>query len=260
MSEHITNEELHDLVEGELAPERRASAEEHLAVCAVCRAERDEVASVVEGLAALPRVATPPAELWAGIEARIGASDGARDADRDGAGARGGESVGGEAAAGGVADHRHIAGRIEGPALTPRRFAFSPAQLAAAAAVVAFLSAGTVWLALSGPWAGRADRARATATPPTAAAARMVSAGDVSYRSAAQELEAVLEAGRNVLAPETLAALEASLRTIDQAIAEVEAALAEDPASDVLGRMLVNHQGARLRVLRKAATLVQATL
>jgi len=85
----------------------------------------------------------------------------------------------------------------------------------------------------------------------------MVSSGESSYEAAASELERILDQGRGLLDPETVATLERSLATIDQAIAEVEEALDADPSSELLARLLVNHQGTRLRVLRQAATLVR---
>ena len=52
--------------------------------------------------------------------------------------------------------------------------------------------------------------------------------------------------------------IEESLATIDDAMADIESALADDPNSDLLQRMLANHQRMRLGVLQRAAAAVQA--
>ena len=56
---------------------------------------------------------------------------------------------------------------------------------------------------------------------------------------------------------ETILTLEQSLAAIDQAIAEARGALASDPNSGLLNRLLANHQQAKLRVLQRAAAAMQ---
>ena len=70
------------------------------------------------------------------------------------------------------------------------------------------------------------------------------------------ELEALVENGRNVLAPETVAALEEALGSVDRALADVREALAADPSSELLMGMLVDQQTAKLRLLRQAAAVI----
>ena len=77
------------------------------------------------------------------------------------------------------------------------------------------------------------------------------------YAEVVDRLEQILEAGRGVLASETLVTIEESLLTLDAAIEEIEAALADDPSSDLLQRLLVNRQRTRLGVLQRAAAAVQ---
>ena len=58
-----------------------------------------------------------------------------------------------------------------------------------------------------------------------------------------------------------MAAKRASMReeaTVDAAIHEIEVALGDDPNSDLLLRMLANHQRTKLGVLQRAAAAVQA--
>ena len=81
--------------------------------------------------------------------------------------------------------------------------------------------------------------------------------GDTGYAEAVVRLQAIIDQGRDVLSPETLATLETSLRTIDEAIDEVRQALEADPSSELLARLLTNHQQSKLRMLRQAAISVQ---
>lgn len=234
MDDHIELDRIHDLVDGALTAAEREGMEAHLSACPDCRATAEELAALRAELEALPAEARVPDAVWEGVRARI-------------EGTLPGE--GGEAA-------RVLPFPVAGD--VRRRLSLSLPQLAAAASVVALVSAGTVWMALRGPSSGVGPSGVATAE--TVGAARMVSSGEASYRAAAAELEEVLEQGRDLLGPETVAALERSLATIDEAIAEVEAALARDPASPLLARLLVSHQATRLRVLRQAAAQVPPTI
>jgi hypothetical protein len=132
-------------------------------------------------------------------------------------------------------------------------------QLAAAAAVVALLSAGAMRLAMQEPASGAvmADGTSTEAMTPGGAAARAVSLEPTRYADMIDQLEQVLEEGRSVLAPETLVTIDESLRTVDEAIREIETALAEDPNSDLLLRLLTTHQNTKLGVLQRAVGAMQ---
>jgi len=238
MSEHLSTERMHDLLD-ELLPEAEAAVgRTHLEACARCRAEYDDLARIVAELGSLPTEAHAPEGLWAGIERRL-------EAEPASTGREGGAEV----------LSLSMAGRRRA---TRRRLSFTVPQLAAAAAVVALFSAGTVWVALSG---GPGTDAPVVATQPEeelGPAARMAAAGDAAYESAVVELEELVEANRDLMAPETVEALDASLRTIDEAMAAIRDALRKDPNSELLARLLVNQQRSKLRVLRQAATAVQA--
>lgn len=229
MTEHIEDGRIHDLVEGLLSPSERETVEAHVAGCPECRETAAALTALRAAMEALPGRATPPEGLWRAIEERMG----------------------------GMAPEGPTRERDVLPlaaALPRRRLAFSIPQLAAAAVVVSLLSAGAVWVAMGG---SGASRTMAEMAAPLGGAARAVSSGEASYESAVAELEQVLEEGRDLLAPETVAAVERSLATIDQAIAEVREAMRGDPSSELLARLLVKHQGSRLRVLRQAATLAR---
>jgi hypothetical protein len=78
------------------------------------------------------------------------------------------------------------------------------------------------------------------------------------YQAAANALLAALQERKDGLEPETLASVERNLAVIDDALAEVHEALAKDPASLELGRMLVSTHRKRVDVLRKMVKLSTA--
>jgi hypothetical protein len=90
------------------------------------------------------------------------------------------------------------------------------------------------------------------------AAARMAASGEVAYDAALMELEDLVARNRDRMAPETRDALDRSLATIDAAMEDIRRALAQDPNSELLARLLINQQRSKLRVLGQAATAVQA--
>jgi hypothetical protein len=225
---------MHDLVDGLLSAAEVEAAQAHVAECSGCREEYARLSEVVATLRSLPRSAEAPAGLWTGIEGRMGEADP-------------GQVAPSEAPVAKVVP-LHGAHRTEG------RLSFSVPQLAAAAVVISVLSAGTVWMALSG--GSSLPASVSVAGPDQESAARAVSLDPQRYDEPIAELEQILDRGRALLSRETLLTLETSLRTIDEAIAEVRTALERDPASELLTRMLVNHQRTKLRVLRQAATSV----
>ncbi|HEX2093962.1 MAG TPA: zf-HC2 domain-containing protein [Longimicrobiaceae bacterium] len=70
MSEHLSERELNDYVDGLLPAGRRRAAQEHLSRCPACRAEEANLHSLVSRLGALPSGVIPPRDLRPGIDAR----------------------------------------------------------------------------------------------------------------------------------------------------------------------------------------------
>jgi len=233
MSGHISTERLHDLVDGLVPEAERAALDDHLRSCAMCRDELARLRELVRALGALPRDAVAPTGLWAGIEARIEGTAPAGDAS--------GATV------------------LPFPGARDARWRVSLTlpQLAAAATVVALVSAGVVWGALSGR--GTTSEGLVRTDTDAGSVARMVASGG-GYEEALAQLESVADRERAKLAPETLATLERSMATVDSAIAEVQEALRNDPNSELLARLLANHQGAKLRVLRHAVARLEPSV
>ncbi len=204
----------------------------HLEACAECRERFASLEETVLALRGLPVEADAPQAIWRGIEERIAAG-------------RGEQSLGGTTVL-----------PLRVTSRGARRFSLSIPQLAAAAVVVSLLSGTLVWQGLSRGRPGPALAPVAGARP-GGPSARAVAMGETGYEEAVAELQTIIDEGRDVLSPETLSTLEASLRTIDNAIADVRVALESDPSNELLSRLLTNHQRSKLRVLRQAAISVR---
>lgn len=228
MSAHLTTGEIHDWLDGLLAPPGEERARRHVEACGRCRAEKDALAAMLQEIAALPRDAAPARDLWGGIEARIA-----------GAAPLGTDPV-------------VLTFPADAPARAGRRVSLTLPQAYAAGIAIALLSAAGVWYALR----ARAPVAAAGLAAPDRGVALVSaeSAARTEVELAVLELEHTLEGGRGKLAPETLDAIERSLRTIDQAIAEARRALERDPSSVLVNRLLLSHQKNKLRVLRQATS------
>jgi len=235
MKDHVTRGRLNDLLDGLLPEEEAASVRAHLDSCGACSRDHQRLAELLRDLHDLPDRATPPHDLWPGIEERM-----IRGAE---AGTGGGAQV------------------LAFPATFGARRTRSVSLPAAAAAAIALsaLSAGTVWWAMAGARpAVREVVAPVAEASASGSTALLVASGSAEYEEAVARLADLIDQGRGVLAPETVETLDASLETVEQALAEVREALAADPSSEILARMLVSHQQAKLRLLRRAALSIQA--
>jgi hypothetical protein len=224
----IWKDRLSEYLDGELVEADRAAFEAHLVGCVDCNALLEQLRAVASVAASLENRA-PETDLWAGIASRIKKS---------------------------AVDEVDVfdIGRAGG---AKRRFSFSVPQLLAAGIALMFVSAGSVWLALSG------DEA---AVAPTVAevpllgesAALFASFDDPGYDAAVAELERVLEEERSRLDSTTVMVLEQSLATIDRAIAEARAALGTDPTNEYLSQHLAATMNQKVRLLRQATRLATA--
>ena len=213
---------LSDYLDGELDAREQADVEGHLAQCAECRVVLNELRGVVARAAALVDTA-PAQDLWAGVAAQVGAQD------------------------------RGVARFVP-----RRRFSFTLPQLAAAGIALMVLSGGMVWLARTDP---RMDfpQVSGNATTPSADAADAgvvpVLLSDPQYDGAIEDLERILDEGRNRLDPNTVRVLEQNLATIDAAIEQSRQALERDPANTFLNSHLASARQRKLALLRRATAL-----
>lgn len=210
---------LSEYLDGDLTEAERDELTRHLAQCASCTALLADLERVKAVAAALPHV-PPAADLWPAIAAGISRSN---------------------------------------TVAFPRCYAFSVFQLAAAAALLAMLSAGAAWLTGRDP----ARRDLGTALPPASGVVTATSrpsrgSSHPSYDSAVAELSGVLAEGRERLDTATVRVLDQSLQAIDRAIAEGQRAVEADPASVYLNNHLSRTRRQKLDLLRRAATLAQS--
>ncbi|MGH7645223.1 MAG: zf-HC2 domain-containing protein [Gemmatimonadales bacterium] len=229
MSHHPIEAVLNALADGTLEAADRAAVERHVAQCLACRRVVNGLRALLAGVAALPREIAPARDLWAGIEDRLGKGEGGR-VPRPTA----------------RLPDRPTARPPDRPSARPpvRRF-----WLAAAAAVLALLATGTALVLLRDvPVPQIADRP--SARPPDRLG-WVVLEGE--YSRAADEV--ALGPDRGALAPEAIAVVDAGLRVVDQAIAESRAALARDPDSAELARLVASAYESKIDLLRWAGRL-----
>lgn len=207
---------LDDYVDGELSEAEFQEVELHLGTCAACRDEERRLRAVLAHAAALPREATPARDLWPEIADAI--------------------------------THR--------PRLVwlPRRPALVPLGIAAAL-LIAAVSAAVLVRRQPGPALSTASApvtvqpAALTGDPPHLLEAER------EYDRATSELLAALNARRDSLSPATVAMVEENLRTIDQALAQIRAALRQDPTSPELNHLLTSTHQKKLEVLQQVIRL-----
>jgi hypothetical protein len=112
-----------------------------------------------------------------------------------------------------------------------------------------------VWLLLTGEPEGGHSVAM---EPPSEVHAAEWTEAYGGYDQAVADFEEILEKGRDVLDPETIRVLEENLATIEAAIEESREAVARDPGSPLLRRILAENLRRKMDLLRHAAVAVYA--
>lgn len=236
MTHERTLELLDDFVGGELEPRDEREVRRHLMQCESCRAEEQALRALLDEAAALPDEILPDDDLWQRIAPRLEA----------------------RTAATVVETERMPEVRVIGP----RPVRPLPWWMLAAASVALVVVTSLTTLRIVGRGA-EPVLATQTAQPPqagttvggTPTALAAFRPAEQDYEKAIFELQAALQARRGQLAPQTVATIEANLRIIDQAIRESRAALAADPNSPELAKMLSAAYDTKLNVLRRAVSL-----
>ena len=231
---------IEDLVDGTIAPIRRAEIERHLAECDACRALAADL-RIIHATAASLGPLEPPAGVWLQIAGRL-------------------------------RQQGHVSPPPQ-PAAT--RGMRHTALLAIAAALLLFVGGSIVMLwteyrgpnAPSGQTASVAAPAPATPPPGNAAADVNVESVEAEFRLAEQHYQNAIakleQAARldqaasggspSVLDPQTAAMLQKNLQVIDQAIAESRSALRAEPLSAPARDSLFD-------ALRRKVALLQDTI
>jgi hypothetical protein len=228
MTHEVIRHLLDDYVTGELTEDARGPVADHIAACAICTEEVESLKGILARAAELPKAIEPPAEAWLNIRAAI---------ERD----------------------------KEAVATRPERsesFWRQPYTLAAAVVLAAILSSGGTALYLNSR-ATSSDSARAIAggTGNAAAPATFVAftIEENTYLRNVAVLQDLLDRQESALAPETVAQLKASLRTIDEAILEARNALARDPANKMLIEMLSGNYRQKMDLMRRTAEMTRGS-
>jgi anti-sigma-K factor RskA len=229
MTHEVIKHLLDDYVTGELTEDARGPVADHVAACAICAAEVESLKRVLARAADLPKSIDPPADAWSNIRAAIERDEHAVEA--------------------------HDASSRSG--LWRQRY-----LLAAAAILVAVLSSGGTALYMSSRGVDEnspnsiAGNASAGATPATLVAFTIE---ENNYLRNVAVLQDLLDQQEASLAPETVAQLKASLRTIDEAILEARTALARDPANKMLIEMLSGTYRQKMDLLRRTAEMTRGS-
>jgi anti-sigma factor RsiW len=228
MTHEIIRHLLDDYVTGDLTEEARAPVEDHVAGCALCGAEVESLKRILTRAGELPKSIDPPPDAWSNIRSAI---------SRDESAVRANNPV----TPSGIWQRRYV--------------------LAAAAVLIAVLSSAGTALYLKGNYSGARNTSAIAnnsreATPATLAAFAIE---ENNYLRTASMLQDVLDQQEASLAPETVAQLKASLRTIDEAILEARTALARDPANKLLVQMLSASYRQKVDLLRRTTELTRGT-
>jgi len=229
MTHEVIRHLLDDYVTGELTEDARGPVTEHIAACEICRTEVESLKEIVTRAADLPKSIGPPAGAWLNIRAAI---------ERDK------EAV--------ATNH----------GATRRDFWRQPYVLAAAVVLVAVLSSGGTALYMSSRGVDRnlPDSGVVGANDPGAPATFAAFAiEENNYLRNVAVLQDLLDQQSASLAPETVAQLKSSLRTIDEAILEARNALARDPANKMLIEMLSGTYRQKVDLLRRTAEMTRGS-
>ncbi|HEV7596122.1 MAG TPA: zf-HC2 domain-containing protein [Gemmatimonadaceae bacterium] len=229
MTHEVIKHLLDDYVTGDLTEEARPAVEEHVAGCPTCTAEVESLKRIVAHAAELPKSIDPPAEAWSNIRSAISRDESAVAA--------------------------HISFTRSG--IWRRRYLLA----AAAAVLIAVLSSvgTTMYMNIhsrANNGGAVANNSPAEAMPDGLAA---FTTEENNYLRTASMLQDLLDQQEASLAPETVAQLNASLRTIDEAILEARNALARDPANKLLVRMLSASYRQKVDLLRRTTELTRGT-
>ena len=227
MTHDVIRHLLDDYVTGDLPEDARGPVMDHVAGCEICRAEVESLQRIIARAGELPKTIEPPPEAWQTIRAGI-------ERDKEAVARRG-----------------TIAPNVW------RR----PSAIAAAILFAAVLSsAGTAWYmsARGGNQPSRSAMNSPTgvATPATLAAFTIE---ENTYLRNVAVLQDLLDQQQESLAPETVAQLKASLRTIDEAILEARNALARDPANKTLIEILSGTYRQKVDLLRRTAEMTRGS-
>jgi hypothetical protein len=181
---------------------------------------------VLAGAALLPKSIEPPVEAWSNIRSAI------------------------------LNQENSPVTRKPRPREFIRRHPLAMTLVAAAAVAIVSSRATLTYVESRRGDDARIAQAGDSGTPATLAA---FTVEENNYLRTASTLQDILDRQENVLAPETVAQLRASLRTIDEAILEARGALARDPANKLLIEMLSANYRQKVDLLRRSTEMTRGS-
>ena len=142
----------------------------------------------------------------------------------------------------------------------PRVLPFVPRRVVYAGLAAAAVLVIAIVVSQGGPGVEAPGRPSSTAIPAAASPESTLNAAEADYDRATNALLATLRDHRDRLAPETIQSVERNLAVIDEALAEVRAALDKDPGNAELTRMLAATHRKKVDVLRRVVKLSTSNL
>jgi len=227
MTHEVIRHLLDDYVTGDLSEDARGPVADHVAVCEICSAEVESLEKILVRASELPKSIEPPAEAWSNIRTAILREENA------------------------AASHST---RTASPAFWRR-----PLVMTAAAAVLVAVLSSTItaaYLNSRSQTSSASLTVNESATPATLAAFTIE---ENNYLRQASALQDLLDQQETALAPETVAQLKTSLRTIDEAILEARSALARDPSNELLIEMLSANYKQKVDLLRRSTEMTRGS-
>ena len=209
---------LDEYVDGDLTEAEFQEVELHMGGCPQCGQEERQLRAFIAEAAALPEEIQPAADLWPDVAARL----------------RGPEGM-----------------RLVPPSGLARWI--GPMSVAAAAAVVIALSAA-LWTRGNAPGAA-SFVPQGSIQPVAIGASSVLRDSERDSARATADLMAAIEGQKETLAPETRAVLDANLTTIDDALAQVRAALRKDPGNSQLAHLLTSTHQKKVDTLERVVRL-----
>ena len=213
-SEHLTEDERQRAADGTLDVGVRARVDAHRAVCRECDADVARLAALVKRMDESRREPAPASgldELWPESRRRI-------DADK-------------------------VVAFESESTLPPRLRRIDPWWIGIAAGMLAIIGVSVYRIV--------PPVVRSVTTAPSDSIFRLASDSVQTYRAQAEVLLDELKLDRMRMTPETQALIDDDLKTIDLAIAEVQAAIARDPKNPTLRAMLASSYRQKVDVLKK---------
>jgi hypothetical protein len=228
---------LDELLNGELSAAEAGEVEAHLEACEGCRGELAAARELQARVDRLPRSIEPPRDLWNGIATRVVV------AERGAPGAQG------------MAPAGRVVASLPRRAGQGRRLTWASLMGMAAAVLMGIALVLGYTLAGKGPSQQASHDRDGALSSMARSTIDALGSGELDFDAARQELLAALEQRRDSLPPTTMTVVTESLRTIDQSIDGIAAALEENPGDPQLVRLMASARRQELDLLRRATRI-----